>query len=138
MKLLFLWPRLRHNISRRVRDQGPMSFQIAIQIAQTNESTTGTETTTSAIPHQATEQTPIRMDIDIPNAQLAARRALPEWKANGCPKCYFCNNYGHVRKECRKLTAQQHHQNAQVHIATSLGDVQLADDASLGKLPENL
>jgi hypothetical protein len=34
MKLFFLWPRLRHDISRQVRDQGPVSFHAAIQIAQ--------------------------------------------------------------------------------------------------------
>ncbi|KAH7365706.1 hypothetical protein KP509_18G041700 [Ceratopteris richardii] len=88
MKLFFLWPRLRHDISRRVRDQGPVSFHTAIQIAQRIEFATGTETTTSAIPHQATEQTLIPMDIDIQNAQLATRRALPERDANGRPKCF--------------------------------------------------
>ncbi|KAH7352477.1 hypothetical protein KP509_19G047700 [Ceratopteris richardii] len=91
-----------------------MSFHTAIQIAQRIESATGTETTTSAIPHQATKQTPIPMDIDIQNAQVAARRALPKRDANCHPKCFFCNNYGHVRKHCRKLKSQQHHQNAQV------------------------
>ncbi|MCO5578501.1 hypothetical protein L7F22_032344 [Adiantum nelumboides] len=40
MKLFFLWPRLRHDISRRVRDQGPTSFHVAVQIAQRIEGTT--------------------------------------------------------------------------------------------------
>ena len=34
MKLYFILPRLRHNIYRRVKDQGPTTFQMAIQIAQ--------------------------------------------------------------------------------------------------------
>ena len=34
MKLYFLLPRMRHDIYRRVKDQGPTTFQMAIQIAQ--------------------------------------------------------------------------------------------------------
>ncbi|KAH7365316.1 hypothetical protein KP509_18G020500 [Ceratopteris richardii] len=38
MKLFFLWPRLRHDISCRVHNQGPVSFHAAIHIAQHIES----------------------------------------------------------------------------------------------------
>lgn len=40
MKLYFLWPRLHYDISRRVRDQGPTTFHVAIQIAQRIEAST--------------------------------------------------------------------------------------------------
>ena len=43
MKLFFLWPRLRPEIYRRVRDQGPKIFQEAILIAQRIEASTQTE-----------------------------------------------------------------------------------------------
>ncbi|KAH7276484.1 hypothetical protein KP509_39G009100 [Ceratopteris richardii] len=107
MKLFFLWPRLRHDISRRVRNQGPPTM-----------------------PRSPSESTPIPMDIDdVQNAQTTARRSLPARDAKGCPKCFFCNNYGHVKKHCRKLRAQQHHQNAQI---------ELVGKASLAELPGNL
>ena len=51
MKLFFLWPRLCHNISRRVRDQGPTSFHEAIQIGQRIESCTTFEPSPSLL-HQ--------------------------------------------------------------------------------------
>ena len=34
MKLYFLLPRLRHNIYRRVKDQGPTTFQMVVHISQ--------------------------------------------------------------------------------------------------------
>ena len=103
MNFFFLWPRLRHDISRRVRDQGPVSFHAAIQIAQRIEvatfSDSGTAFTTAMPtppPRPPPDSTPVPMDIDVQNA-LVARRALPERDANGLrPKCFYCNNYGHV------------------------------------------
>ncbi|MCO5582964.1 hypothetical protein L7F22_036867 [Adiantum nelumboides] len=72
MKLFFLWPRLRHDISRRVRDQGPTSFQSAIQIAQRIESNERPEEPSSFHPPPVptnTPQLPIDttspMDVDV-------------------------------------------------------------------------
>ena len=145
MKLFFLWPRLRHDISRRVRDQGPVSFHAAIQIAQRIEvatcfdsNTIFTTTMPTPPPRPPPDSTPVPMDIDVQNA-LATRRALPERDANGRPKCFYCNNYGHIKKYCRKFKAtQQHqHQNAQV-CTTSVANIQLTDAASLAELLGNL
>ncbi|MCO5578637.1 hypothetical protein L7F22_032481 [Adiantum nelumboides] len=73
MKLFFLWPRLRHDISRRVRDQGPTTFHAAIQIAQRiegiDEQNTGQVFTSSIPQHIFVDQPPTPMDIDIQNLQ---------------------------------------------------------------------
>ena len=78
MKLFFLWPRLRHDISKRVRDQGPTSFSNAIQIAQRIEASTTFEQQPSfpanpfsAITTLDNQTTP--MDIDVQNLQKATR-----------------------------------------------------------------
>ena len=133
MKLFFLWPRLRHDISRRVRDQGPTSFSNAIQIAQRIEASTTFEQQPSFPVNPFSAKTtldnqPTPMDIDVQNLQKATRRALPDKDTQGRPKCFYCNNYGHVRKYCRKLKASQQIQHTQVT---------LADSASLVDLPRN-
>ena len=133
MKLFFLWPRLRHDISRRVRDQGPTSLHDAIQIAQRVESATTVENLTipatqPSVQRQPIESMPVPMDIDIQNAQYSARRALPTRDTRGRPKCFYCNNYGHIKRDCRKLKSQQHYQNSQIV---------LADAASLAELSGN-
>ena len=121
MKLFFLWPRLRPEIYRRVRDQGPKTFQEAILIAQRIEAATQTElqmswsSTVNSEKQYNNNATP--MEIDIQNAQLQARRNLPTRDAQGRPKCFFCNNYGHVKKHCRKWNNQTQKQNVQVQLA---------------------
>jgi hypothetical protein len=127
MKLFFLWPRLRHDISGRVRDQGPVCFHAAIQIAERIEvatfSDSGTIFTTAmpTPPRPPPDSTPVPMDIDVQNA-LAARRALPERDANGRPKCFYCKNCGHIKKYFGKFKATQQHQNVQV-CTTSAANV---------------
>ncbi|KAH7292328.1 hypothetical protein KP509_29G062100 [Ceratopteris richardii] len=93
MKLFFLWPRLRHDISRRVLDQGPVSFHAAIQIAQRIESSTNADISITPLrqptmPRSSLESNRIPMDIDVQNAQMSARRSLPERDAQGRPKCF--------------------------------------------------
>ena len=139
MKLFFIWPRLRHDLTRRVRDQAPKTFHHAIQIAQIIEASSLPDITNfspATIPLQRqTENTPIPMDIDVQNAQTTMRRQLPERDAQGRPRCFHCNIYGHVRRRCRKLKLQQpqtrtsQYQNAQI---------ELADTASLAELPGNV
>ena len=70
------------------------------------------------------------MDIDVHNSQAhtSYKRSLPEKDAQGRPKYFFCNNYGHVKIYCRKLKAQQQTQNSQIL---------LADVASLAELLGN-
>ncbi|MCO5584054.1 hypothetical protein L7F22_037976 [Adiantum nelumboides] len=72
--------------------------------------------------HPAVDNLPTPMDIDIQNVQINSqrpqlestdrrrpphkatdRRALPNYDAQGHPKCFYCNMYGHVRKHCRSL-----------------------------------
>ena len=115
MKLFFLWPRIRHDLSRRVRDQGPTTFSHAIQIAQWIKTSntvdqqnffTILEPTATSIENQSTP-----MDIDIQNVQ-ATKRALPTKDDKGRPKCFYCNNYGHVKKYCGKWKATQQIQHS--------------------------
>lgn len=134
MKLFFLWPRLRHDISRRVRDQGPTTFHAAVQIAQRIEGISQTDTTPMVVSQPPVQRlvgdsTPTPMDIDIQNVQLQSRRALPVRDQQGRPKCFYCNTYGHIKRHCRRFQATQQHQNAQI---------QMADAASLASLPENI
>ncbi|MCO5547114.1 hypothetical protein L7F22_000556 [Adiantum nelumboides] len=75
MKLFFLWPRLRHDISRQVRDQSPTSFHAAIQIAQRIEASANPDAPTTLVHqpvthHHLVESNPMPMDIDIQNAQV--------------------------------------------------------------------
>ncbi|KAI5068775.1 hypothetical protein GOP47_0017120 [Adiantum capillus-veneris] len=135
MKLYFLWPCLQHDISRRVCDQGPLSFHEAIQIAQRLEGSMNSDLPApipplpqgliSASPPAPTHPTP--MDIDVQNVQNTSRRALPARDAQGRPKCFYCNMYEHVRRHCRRLQARQV-QNTQI---------QVSDAATLAALPEN-
>ena len=134
MKLFFLWPRLRHDLSRRVRDQGPTSLLSAINIAQRIESASNPEPPVSLfsqplLPRPHMDTTPSPMDIDVQNAQMTQRRPRSDRDAQGRPRCFFCNNYGHVKRHCRKFQSQQQHQNVQV---------KLADAASLAELPGNV
>ena len=131
MKLLFFWPRIRHDLSRRVRDQGPTTFSHAIPFAQRIETSntvdqqnffTILEPTATSIENQSTP-----MDIDIQNVQ-ATKRALPAQDDKGMPKCFYYNNYGHVKKYCRKWKATQQIQHSQIL---------LSDMASLAELPGN-
>ena len=128
MKLYFLLPRIRHDIYRRVRDQGPTSFQMVVQIAQRIEApdyidpSQSTPPTNNNILKTTMEPTAGSMDIDIQNVQFNAKKSLPDRDNHGKPHCFYCNGYGHVKKYCRKFAASRHHQNAQI---------QLADAASL-------
>ena len=129
MKLFFFWPRIRHDLRRRVRDQGPTTLHEAILTAQRIEAADAHDMHTPGnLSHDHTNTMPAAtpMDIDIQNAQLRAKRALPERDSQGRPKCFYCNNYGHIRRHCRKWQNHQQKQN-----------VQLADAASLSELPEN-
>ena len=131
MKLFFLWPRIRHDLSRRVRDQGPTTFSHAIQIAQRIETSNTVDQqnffTISQPTATSTENQSTPMDIDIQNVQ-ATKRALPAKDDKGRPKCFYCNNYGHVKKYCRKWEATQQIQHSQIL---------LSDMASLAELPGN-
>ncbi|MCO5586935.1 hypothetical protein L7F22_040879 [Adiantum nelumboides] len=109
MKLFFLWPRLHHDIARRVKDQGPLSFHEAIQIAQRIESNMQPEyssTTTVNPPYNNRPllETPTPMEIDVQNIQMAQRRRLPDRDAQGRPRCYQCNRYGHIRRPLNVVT----------------------------------
>ena len=133
MKLFFLWPRLRYDISRCVRDQGPISFTQAIQIAQRIESATKSESNhiktqifSTSMPN--VDNVPTPMDIDIQNTQSSARCTLPSKDSQGRPKCFSCNNYGHIKNYCRKVKSYQQQQNSKFI---------LADAASLAELPGN-
>ena len=93
----------------------------AIQIAQRIEAASKTELpNTSGFQllqkQQYLDSTATPMDIDVQNAQTqtAYRRSLPAKDAQGHPKCFFCNNYGHVNKYCRKLKQQQQNQKSQI------------------------
>ncbi|MCO5572208.1 hypothetical protein L7F22_025960 [Adiantum nelumboides] len=109
MKLYFLWPRLHGHLSRRVRDQGPTSYHEAIQIAQRIEATTQADTPPTFIPPPTNTQNrslldtpllPTPMDIDVQNTQYGNRRRLPDRDAQGRPRCYACNGYGHIQRHC--------------------------------------
>jgi hypothetical protein len=130
MKLFFLWPRICHDLARRVHDQGPTTFAQAIEIARRIETSNFSDQQNPfAISHPIrvyTNSQPTPMDIVIQNIQ-AVRRALPMKNAQGRPKCFNCNNYGHVKKYYRKWKVTEL-QNAQVL---------LMDSASLTKLLGN-
>ncbi|KAI5056196.1 hypothetical protein GOP47_0029717 [Adiantum capillus-veneris] len=78
MKLFFLWPHLRHDLSRRVPDQGPTSFHLAIQISQRIEGASQTESAPSQTfaspsppqlpPQLSTDQVPTPMATDVQHA----------------------------------------------------------------------
>jgi hypothetical protein len=110
MKLFFLWPRIRHDLFGRVRDEGPMTFSQAIWIAQRIETSDTVDQhnvfTISQPMATSTQNQSTPMDVDIQNVQ-ATRRALPAKDDKGRPKCFYCNNYGHVKKYCRKWKATQ-------------------------------
>ena len=100
MKLFFLWPQLRPEIYRRVRDRGPKTFQEAILIAQQIEGATQTELQMTWS-YNVTSETEYNsnampMEVNVQNDQLQATRTLPPRDAQGRPKCFFYNNYGHV------------------------------------------
>ncbi|MCO5605649.1 hypothetical protein L7F22_059832 [Adiantum nelumboides] len=56
MKLFFLWPRLRRDISRRVRDQGPTSFHTTIQVAQRIEGAVQNDAFPALLPHPTVQR----------------------------------------------------------------------------------
>ena len=151
MKLFFLWPRLRHDISRRVCDQGPISFHSTIQIAQRIEGSDKFDEVSSFHPppmpttvHPSVDTTS-PMDVDVQNVQLNHRQqhqqsnfrnpsypnrcSLPDRDTQGRPKCFYCNYYGHVKRHCRRWLATQQLQNSQVAVV---------DSATLVALLENL
>jgi hypothetical protein len=127
MKLFFLWP----------------TFQHAVEIAQRVEFAPHTDIPSSLTTFPSRpliDNAPVPMDIDVQNAEFMPRRRLPHRDPQGRlldrdplqgrPHCFFCNNYGHVLRYCRKKKAQQlqprQFQNTKI---TS------ADAASLAKLP---
>ena len=116
VKLFFLWPRLRHDITRCARDQGPQTFNDAILIAQRIKACTLSDT-----PHAPNT-------IDVQNMQVQPRRNRPDRDEQGRPKCFYCHNYGHVRRHCPKLQQQSHKQQVQITMA---------DAALLAELPGN-
>ena len=133
VKLFFLWPRLRPDITRRGRDQGPKTFNDAILIAQCIEACTLSDSQPRWPPPPSTDlraqyQGATPMDIDVQNVQMQTRRNLPNRDAQGRPKCFYYHNYGHVRRYCRKLQQQSHKQQAQITMA---------DATSLAELPGN-
>ena len=67
-------------------------------------------------PKSTIEPSLVPMDIDIQNAQTAALRSLPQKDVRGCLKCFYCNNYGHIKKYCFKLKATQQVQNVQIAL----------------------
>ena len=132
MKLYFMLPRLRHDIYRRVKDQGPTTFQLAVQIAQRIETPDYMELSQApTMPQQnnqkhQVESTACPMDIDIQNAQINTKKQLPSRDTQGRPCSFYYNNYGHVKKYCWKFAASRHHQHTQLQLAdsTSLADIQ--------------
>ena len=130
VKLFFLWPRLRPDITRRARDQGPKTFNDSILIAQRIKACTLSDSQPRWPPLLSTDlraqyQGATPMDIDVQNVPMQTRRNLPNRDAQGCRKCFYCHNYGHVRRYCRKLQQQSHKQQAQITMvdATSLAEL---------------
>ena len=82
MKLYFLLPRLRHDIYRRVRDQGPTTFQMVVQIAQRIEAldyinlSQLTPPANNNIQKTTIEPTVGPMDIDVQNVQFSTKKSL--------------------------------------------------------------
>ena len=99
MKLFFLWPRLRHDLRQRVKDQGPEIFLDAIKIAQRIEGNVYSDNSKVSNTRDDKRNGPVPMDIDMQNFQ---RRLLPARDAQGRPKCFNCNIYGHLSKNCLK------------------------------------
>ena len=117
MKLFFWWPHLWNDISRHVQDQGPISFHIAIQISKWIEATFISDLPTSV------HLSPPLPWISKSRTGNGHPRALPQCDAQGKPKCFYCNTYGHIKKHWRNLKAQQHHQNVQLaSLAELLGN----------------
>ena len=130
VNLFFLWPRLRHDITRHAQDQGPMTFNDAILIAQRIEASTLSDsqpcwTHPSSTDLRAQYQGVAPMDIDVQNMQLQAHHNLPNHDDQGRPKCFYCNNYGHARRHCRKLQQQSHKQQVQITMADATSLVEL-------------
>ena len=98
VKLFFLRPHLRHDITRRTRDQGSKTFNNTIVISQHIKARLAPPPSTNL---QAQYQAPV--DNDVQNVQLHARRNLPNHDGQGRPKCFYYHNYGHVQRHCRKL-----------------------------------
>ena len=65
------------------------------------------------------------MDIGVQNVQMQTRCNLPNHDAQGHPKCFYCHNYGHLRRYCQKLQQQSDKQQAQITMAdaTSLAEL---------------
>ncbi|MCO5561146.1 hypothetical protein L7F22_014767 [Adiantum nelumboides] len=77
MKLFFLWTRLRHDLSRRVRDQDPTTFHAAIQIAQRIKGATQNNQTQPSSNHILADNIPTPMDIDVQSSHVNERRPQP-------------------------------------------------------------
>jgi hypothetical protein len=143
MKLFFLWPRMRHDLARRVRDQAPKTFNNAIQIAQIIEASNMPDIPIQpqySLPtarHSDTNPSP--MDIDVQNVQTTTKRQLPDRDTQGRPRCFHCNLYGHIKRHCRKLKYQQHGKTSHINpVHNQNMQVTLADAASLVELSENV
>ena len=81
MKLFSFWPRIRHDLSSRVHDQGLKTLHEAILTAQRIEAADAHDMhTLGNLSHDHTNTMPAAtpMDIDVRNTQLRAKRGLPE------------------------------------------------------------
>ena len=127
IKLHFLWPRMRHDLRRLVCHQGPMSFAEAIKIPQRIKGS-GIEQVHSKVPVRSLDQSEaVPMDIDVQNVQ----KKLPPRDAQGCPRCFNCNLFGHVAKYWRKPSKRN-------TFRSNVQNDQIVDDAAtLGAMPKN-
>ena len=81
MKFFFLWPYIRYDLRRRVRNQGLKALTEAILTTQLIEAAYAHDLHTPGnLNHDHTNTTPAAtpMDIDVQNTQLRAKRGLPE------------------------------------------------------------
>ena len=113
VKLFYLWPHLRPDITHHAQDHGPKTFNDAILISQRIEACTLSNSQPRWPPPPSTDlrtsyQGATPMDIDVQNVKMQTRCNLPNSDAQGRPKCFYCHNYGHVRHYCRKLQQQSH------------------------------